>query len=193
MEGYYINKSDDTIRATFKIPFLLFEGRPDFEKIQWKMKYRDSVKKKHILLPSEAKEVFFKSKKESFRMLSRYNTLSLSPQDPGGVDNTYVFLHLVEDGRLKLFKFYKSKSGVVAVAPGPFMAGGAIPLNFSFDKYIFQKEKGNLFRPDKKTLRDEMIKYLSDCPEVAKKYEEKRYPEGNVYRSVARDYNQMCK
>lgn len=76
IEGRIIYKND-TVNVTFIIPIKILAQEPNYQKLQFKVKYYDAAGKKIILKPDNAKEIQFKYEDEEVRMLSRYNSLGI--------------------------------------------------------------------------------------------------------------------
>jgi hypothetical protein len=186
--GYFITKTNDTLKVTFKIPVNFFSQEPNFEKIQWKITYYDSINQKQILKPNMAKEIVFDYDGENIRMLSRQNNLGLIGSI--FIDNSYVFLQLIKDGKLKLFKYYKTNS-----SPGMYNSStGAMTGGYSYtvEKYIMQKGNEGLFKTRWLSFKKDMADYLSDCPELAKKIEDKIYGSDDI-ELIVDEYNRSYK
>ena len=86
---------------TFNIPFNFLSREPNYEKLQYKVKYFDPAGKKVVLKADNAKEIQFQFAGENVRMLSRYNSIGI-----GNIFSmsTHIFLKLEMDGKLKLQK-----------------------------------------------------------------------------------------
>jgi hypothetical protein len=184
LEGYFINQENDTIEVLFSIPTKFLSGQAHFESIQWRVKYYNSSNEKQILKPSQAKEFGFVFKGEQVRFLSRKNSLSLS--GPFFGDTEYVFLKLEVEGKLKLFHFYSTQSspGIYNASSG-MMTGGYF---YSLERYILQKDDGELFKPRGIAFRKDMAKYLFDCPTVADRIEGRDLKKGDIEQIVV-EYN----
>lgn len=177
INGYYISKSNDTIKVTFNIPiyFKLSYTRPDYALLQTKVKCYDlATNQKKKLNPYEVKEISFNYKGDDIKMLSRHDNLELDGQNFS--DDRRVFIHLVKDGKLKLFRYYSSSGyGNPSVASD-----------------ILQKENEELFRIRFLFFKKDMVDYLSDCPELVRKIDEKTY-KGNDIEQIVDLYNNTCK
>ncbi|HTO16638.1 MAG TPA: hypothetical protein VLZ83_12765 [Edaphocola sp.] len=178
---------NDTIEVTFNIPIKFFTQEPNYEKLQYKVKYFDSTGNKIILRPDKAKEIQLKYKNENVRMLSRYNSLRL-----GNIFSmsTNIFLRLETDGKLKLFNYYYTQS-----SPGmnnettSTMTGG---YSYNVEKYILQKGDGELKRPKGLTFKKDMIEYFSDCPALVEKIENKDFHKKDL-EFIVTFYNSNCR
>ncbi|MFA5974032.1 MAG: hypothetical protein WC780_16920 [Lentimicrobiaceae bacterium] len=186
--GYYISKTNDTLTVTFNVPIKFFSQEPNYERLQWKIKYYDSTNQKKILKPDMANEIIFDYDGEKIRMLSRQNNLDLIGSF--FIDNNSLFLQLIKDGKLKLFKYYKTNN-----SPGMYNAstgmttGGA---SYTVEKYIMQKGNDALFKTRWLSFRKDMVNYLSDCPDLAKKIEDKIYRSDDI-EQIIDEYNRSCK
>ncbi len=163
-EGYYISKSGDTVKVTFIVSTFAFTGGVACEPMQEKIKYYDSNDKKQTLEPSMAKEVCFNFKKENIRMLS--------------VENSFRFLRLIKDGKLRLFlEYYTVDNG----------QGRSI-----VKRYHLQKNNGYLFRPGDFSFKKDMVAYFADCPELAQKIEDKILKKHDM-EEIVDEYNELMK
>lgn len=187
VEGYFITKSLDTVKVIFTIPVDLFTQEINFEKLQWRVKYVDSVNQKQVLKPANAKEILFYFDGEAIRMLSCQNNLQLW----GSIfsDNNDLFLQLVIDGKLRLFKYYQRNynSGMYNASTG-MMTGG---YSYTIEKYIMQKKNEGLFKTSWLSFKKDMVNYLSDCSDLAKKINEKIYRSDDIEEIVG-EYNKSC-
>jgi len=184
--GYYISKSNDTLRVTFKIPIKFFSQEPNYERLQCKIKYFDSNKKKMILKPNMANEISFDYEGKKIRFLSRPNDLDLYCTIFS--DNSNLFLHLIKDGKLKLFKYYQTNN-TLRYNPSTGMTTGG--LQYIFDNYIMQKGNEELFVTGLFSFRKDMVDYLSDCPDLSRKIEDKIYRSYDIEKIID-EYNQSC-
>jgi hypothetical protein len=176
----------DTLKVTFKIPVSLFSKEINYEKLQRKIQYFDSIDNKVVLKPEYAREIRFNYRDEEIRMLSR-----LSPQRLHDLfsKNHYFFLKLETDGRLKLFRYYYTEnSPEVYDASGEIISGG---YSYSADKYILQKLNEDLYIPKILSFRKDMMKYFQDCPELSHKIETREYRKRDMV-NIVRYYNSAC-
>jgi hypothetical protein len=173
LPGYYITKTNDTVRVVFKVPMLL-GGVPSYDRLQKRIKCFDSNHKKIILKPDSAEEVCFVHKGEKIRMLSRpfetYFDFFSGPKS---------FLRLLIDGNLKLFKYYRKMGGYNGSSSIPFFLVG---------KYVIQKGNDKLFRTSPLSYKSDMKAYLSDCPSASEKIEK-----SNGIKQMVEEYNKVCK
>lgn len=178
---------NDTLDVVFQIPVKLFSGQPNFEKLQYKVRYLDSNKKKITLRPHEAKEIQFMHGAEQVRMLSRFNTLGL-----GNIfsSNTHIFLRLEIDGPLKLFSYYYTQQ-----SPGMYNASTGVVTGgyaYSVERYIMQKGSGELKRPKNLSFKKDMAEYFSDCPTLVDKIQDKDFKKYDM-EAIVSFYNKNCR
>ncbi|NLL15342.1 MAG: hypothetical protein GX267_18240 [Fibrobacter sp.] len=184
--GFFINKEGDTVYVTFNVTVSLFRQEAKIERIQEKIRYYDSLNNTNTLKPENASEVVIVNSVDTIRMLSRTNNLGLG----SFFARNGIFLRLIKDGTLKLFKYYESKSS----APGHnnsnnTMSGG---YTYEIESYILQKKNEPLFRTRSQvTFRKDMTDYLSDCPELVKKIEQKKYRKEDM-ALIVEEYNKLC-
>ncbi len=182
--GYYISRSLDTVNVTFSVPVIFFSAKPNYKKLQRKVKYYDSLHQHQVLFPSDVNEISFEYKGKKIRMLSRLGNL-------GNYDgDMYMFLNLIKDGKLKLFEYYEKTyyTGIYNGATGVMTVGGS----YTTQKYIMQKDNGYLFRTRWLSFRKDMMDYLSDCPSLAKKIDDRMYGNDDVEKIID-EYNSVCK
>jgi hypothetical protein len=177
----------DTMDVIFNIPFKLFGEEPNYEKLQYKVKYYNSIGNKITVIPDNAKEFWFTYEGEFVRMLSRKNTIGL-----GSIFNvsSNIFLRLEMEGAVNLFNYYETRS-----SPGMYGgAGGAMVGGYSYgvDSYILQKGNGELKKPKGLSFKKDMADYFSDCPELAEKIEKKDFRKNDL-EEIVRFYNSSCK
>lgn len=175
IQGYYISKSNDTTKVTFDIPMYLTAKEPYYENLQQKVTCYDLVtNQKQILNPYTVKEISFNFKGDNIKMLSRKEDLELKGNSYS--DDSRIFLHLIKDGKLKLFRFYETPSGDYRT----------IQLD------IMQKNNEELFVTRALSFKKDMVDYLLDCPELAKKIDEKIYKKKDI-EQIIDEYNRTCK
>jgi hypothetical protein len=134
-----------------------------------------------------ANEVGFDYGGQKIRILSRQNNLEL--QGSLFTNNSWLFLQLVKDGELKLFKYYSTNSspGMYNASTGGMTAG----QTYSVEKYVMQKGNNELFKTRWLSFRKDMVEYLSDCPELAKKIKDKIYRSDDI-EQIIDEYNKSC-
>jgi hypothetical protein len=186
IEGKILFESD-TLDVIFNIPIKFFTQEPNYEKLQYKVKYYDSTGKIIVIRPDIANEIQFTYNFEDVRMLSRNNSL--------GLGNAFsrsrsIFLKLEIDGKLKLFNYYYTQyaAGTYNASAG-MMSGG---YAYSVERYILQKENGELKRPKGLTFKKDMIDYFSDCPALVEKIESKDFRKNDL-EFIVSFYNSNCR
>lgn len=183
-----IVKGDESIHVNFEIKVSFIAGEPNFERIQYKVKYYNDAGKKVTLRPEDTDEILFYFGGVEVRMISCENTLS-----SGNIFITSkrIFLKIEIDGPLRLYRFYYSQmSPGVGGAPG-----GAFPNNTStyhtVNDFIFQKGNGELKSPRTLGWRKDMIEYFSDCPALRERIESKDLRRKEV-EEIVKYYNIYC-
>jgi xanthine/uracil/vitamin C permease (AzgA family) len=186
IEGRIIFKND-TIDVILNIPIKFFTQEPNYEKLQYKVKYIDSTGKKITLIPDNVKEVQFRYDFQDIRMLSRFNSLGSRSIFSSSAN---ILLKLEIDGKLKLFSYYYTQSspGMHNPSTGT-MTGG---YSSSVEKYVLQKGGDDIKRPKGITFRKDMAEYFKDCPALVKKIEGKDFRKDDLV-SIVRFYNSNCR
>jgi hypothetical protein len=184
IEGQIFYKND-TVYVTMNIPVKFFTQEINYKKLQYKIKYFDSLGVKKVLRPDDAEEIRFTYQYEKVRMLSRTNTLGL-----GNIFSmsSNIFLRIEIDGVLKLFTYYYTQSyqmnnTSIGMSRGVFFYGE--------EKSILQKGDGELKIPKGLRFKKDMIQYFNDCPELSKKIEVKVFRKCDL-DSIVRFYNRSC-
>jgi hypothetical protein len=178
---------NETKEVVFNIPVKFFTQEPNYEKLQYKVRYYDASGKKVTLRPTNAQEIQFTHNFKNIRMLSTNNTLGLGSLF---TNNTKIFLHLEMDGQLKLFRFYytQNNAGMYNPSTGG-MTGG---YSYTVENYILQKGDGELKRPRGITFKKDMAEYFKECPKLVEMIESKDFRKGDL-ESIVRFYNSYCK
>lgn len=174
---------NEAIDVIFNIPVKFFTGEPIYERLQYKVKYFDSEGKRKILRADDAKEIQFTIGHENVRMLSRYNSLGIGGIFPA---NNNIFLRLVIDGKLRLFKYYYTQ------IPSDMDKTSAGTDFDDVEKCVLQKGDGELKKPKVSTFKKDMADYLSDCPELVEKIQNKDFRKADI-ESIVEFYNTSCK
>jgi len=184
--GYFINNNDDTVYVTFSVPVNLFRQEIKMERLQEKIRYYDSLNNSNNLKPGNASELVMINSGDTIRMLSRANNLGLG----SFASRKAIFLWLIKDGPLQLFKYYESQASAPCFDhTSNTVSGGYV---YETEKYILQKRGQPLFRTrNKVSFRKDMTDYLSDCPELAKKIENKQYRSDDMLL-IVEEYNKLC-
>lgn len=148
-----ITFSDHTEEVSIDIPAKPFSIEPNFESLQFKVKYYDKDGKVVKLKPDDAREISFTLFNREIRMFSVYNTLGQRLFS----NSTHIFLELIIDGPVKLFNYYYTER--MSAVPG---AGGMTIPGSSYAKevLILQKEGGALVRPGAINFRKNMVTYF---------------------------------
>lgn len=185
VEGRIIFNKNDSMDVTFNIPVKLFSGEPNYEKLQYRVKYYSKEGKPFILRPDDAQEIQFEYP-DKIRMLSRRNNLG------GHLLNisTNIFLKLEKDGELKLFSYFYTRS-----SPGTYNAstgGWSGGYYYSTDRYVFQLGSGELKKPRPLFFRKDMLEYFKGCPALTKMIENKEFRSGDI-EMIVDYYNLHCK
>lgn len=179
IEGQIFYK-DDSINVIMKIPILFYTRVPNYEKLQYKVKYFDATGVKKILRPDDAEEIRFTYENEKVRMLSRKKTKGLNKPFSVGAN---FFLRIEVDGGLKLFSFYYVKRSMGKQ--------GRPSTSVRIRKYILQKGNEQIREINNWTFRKDMIEYFNDCPELSKKIEDEEFRLRDI-DSIVSYYNKNC-
>lgn len=173
-----------TIQVTFSIPFDRKTKRPDYERLQRKVKCVDSQGNKLEIFPGACKEYMFRWGSIPVRMVSVSNTL---PQLNAWPDARKIFLKLEVDGSMKMFSYYYSVTHTYS-SPG----GGQIVQTVRYIDVVLKKRTGVLLKTDREIFRYQMINYLKDdCMELAEKVKSGAFADGQ-YSLIVHEYNQTC-
>jgi len=178
VKGYCIYNNGDTADIFLNNSKGLFKTGISIESLQYRVKFYDSNNLKKILKPYMAKEISFILNGERIRMLSR--------QMPSG---RILFIQLISDGKLKLFKVYKTRQ---TVSGGGMYGAPMVSGSYTVEKYYLQKNDEELFKPLGISFRKEMMLFLSDCPNLAKKIEQKVFSIENL-EHIVYEYNETCR
>ncbi len=171
--------------VTFEIKVPLLGNEPNFERIQYKVRYYDENGKKKTLRPADADEIRFNYEGIEVRMISCANTIGL-----GDIfsDAEKLFLKLEINGAVKLYRYYyKQATGGHSNGLGGYTPGAT----YTADNFIFQKGKGDLMMPRSLRWRKDMLEYFDDCPGLREQIEAKDFRRGDV-EAIALYYNQHC-
>ena len=187
INGYFITQKGVTTNVIFKIPRDILTQEPNIQKLQWGIKYFDSNNKKQTLKPGQAKEIHFTCNGEEIRMISLYNTREFGSTFIG---NNFIFLKIIIDGKMKLYNYYYTQS-----SPGMYIVNtGFISIGNSYteESIILQKNDSYLYQPKWLSFKKGMADYFSDCPDLAKKIENKTYRKEDI-ELIVNEYNRECK
>jgi hypothetical protein len=163
-DGYFISNSNDTSYVKFKVVTELLSSHPDLQTIQIYVRYLDARNKIQVLKPIEAKEIFFTHEEGNVRMLSRPNKHALSGNFRG--DNSWLFFHLVADGKVKLFRYYYKESNMPLMMSTPagtpgFTGGGVSPKSMYL--YLLEKNSPEMLLLDMHKYDKVLPQYLWEC------------------------------
>jgi hypothetical protein len=102
--GYFITFDNDTVYTTFRIGITT---KPDLYSTTWGTYYSDENGKKQFLSPKDAKEIYFKSDRGNFRLISILNTAGfVSPFKLSG-KRFFAEVHIM--GKLSLCSVYLTR------------------------------------------------------------------------------------
>ncbi|MBA3680633.1 MAG: hypothetical protein H0W73_05645 [Bacteroidetes bacterium] len=178
--GYYINLTDDTVKINFKITTEPLSTEINYSSLQCGVIMYNEKHKKVYLKPEEMKEVHFDYENEHYRFVTFSQDLRLCSCF---YSDKYLLRQLI-DGNLKLFTYTFHNQGAM-------QTGGRTAM-FSGEVNILQKQNGELFKIDYFNFKKTMSEYLSDCPELVTKIQEKIYGKDDLYK-IIQEYNQSCK
>jgi hypothetical protein len=186
IDGYFITNKHDTVNVTFKIPVGFISQIPNYQSIQYKIKYYDKASGKKITLrPEDALEIGFRYGNVAIKMLSRSYSFSNNPFSNDGK----IFLRLQIDGPLKMFRYYYTQS-----SPGHFNgATGAMTGGYSYnvEQYVLQRGDEPLKWPRTWSFRKDMKEYFSDCPALVEMIDSKEFRKNEV-EAIVEFYNSKC-
>lgn len=186
IDGYFITKNHDTVNVTFKLPVGFISQIPNYQRIQYKIKYYDKFSGKKItLLPADVLEIGFQYGNAVIKMLSRSNNFSNGPFSY----SSHIFLRLEIDGPLKMFRYYYTQS-----SPGHFNgATGAMTGGYSYnvEQYVLQRGDEPLKWPRSWSFRKDMKEYFSDCPALVEMIDKREFRKNEV-EAIVEFYNSKC-
>lgn len=179
VSGYYINLSNDTIKINFKITMELFSDEINISSIQCGVMMYNEKHKKVYLKPEAIKEIHFDLESKHYKFVSLQNTLQLCQC----FYSSKFLLKQIIDGDLKLYTYHlNSQSGGQSAGQTTMYSG---------EVNILQKKDGALFKIDYFSFKKSLSEYLSDCPELVQKIQDKIYGKDDLLKIVS-DYNQNC-
>lgn len=183
--GLIISKGESR-EVMFDIKVKLFDGEPNFERIQFKVRYYDENGKKQILRPDDADEIIFDFEGMEVRMISCPNTIG-----GGGMfsSSSRIFLKIEIDGPLKLYRYYytQTNAGFNGGAGGVYTP----TTSYQVENLIFQKGIGPLKQPRSLGWKKDMLEYFSDCPELRERIENKDLRKREI-EAIVNYYNANC-
>jgi hypothetical protein len=170
--------------VTFDVKVPLLGSEPNFERIQYKIRYYENGKKK-TLRPTDAEEISFYYLGREVRMISCVNTLGLGDIFSNAEK---LFLKLEIDGPLRLYHYYyKQSTGGYSNGAGGFTPG----ITYTAENFIFQKGNEPLMQPRSLRWRKDMLEYFNDCPGLREQIEARDFRKGDI-EAIALYYNQHC-
>lgn len=164
-----IIRNTDTLYVTFIIPVT----GPNYLNLQDSVRYLDHLNNECYLSPEDAKEYRFEHKGKLIRMISCVNTLSLDPGRP-----QQLFLQLIIDGPLKLFKHY------IMTYNGS--SSGSRPY------YVLQAGNEKKEYYDDKYFKNQLPIVINTCPELIKMIQDKVYLKKDI-EEIVTYYNIKCR
>jgi hypothetical protein len=180
IQGYFISKDGQRIEVQFRVPVVSKIGDLDLEEIQWGLTYWNEDGK-HFLTHDEAIEFGFSYQGQSFRFLSRsipHSIVWTNIEKP-----RKVFLQLIDDGDLRLFRYYRFHG---IFTDDPFMSS-----HQRDELFIIQKGAEEIFPVRWRHFSPEMIDYLKDCPEFLDKIKQHNVRVSDIAGLVSK-HNKLC-
>ncbi len=181
LEGKIFYK-EETINVEMKIPFEM--GEVDYAALQRGVTYYGHNNKKVRAIPSDMMGFSFEYDGETVIMLTR---------SKGQVygDNAYkpnICLHLLLDGRSKLFEYYEVQRVNNTMGSGGMMVstGGGVKYYL-----IIQPPGSPLMLIKASRFRSDMENVFLDCPELDHKIQNKEYRYDDLIQ-IVQYYNKHC-
>ncbi len=178
MPGYYINLSNDTVKVNFRIMMELFSNEINFSSVQCGVRIYNENRKKVLLKAEQMKEIHFDYKNKHYKFVSLPNTL----QSCQCYNSSKFLLQQISDGDLKLYSYHSHSQSM----------SGSANHHYSQEINVLQKKDGSLFTVEYFFFKKSMSEYLSDCPEIVTKINDKTYGRDDLMKIIA-DYNQNCR
>lgn len=182
LSGYFVSLKEDTVYVTFKIP--VNHDLPDFEKLQWEVYYSDSSGNSHLLKPQLTKEFSFTKNGTFYTFVSNKNTIGL--RNDFYQKEEHLFLHLIKQGKVKLYHYYKSQ-----IIGGMSSSGMTNPSSVAIDKYIIQLENGDLDKIKCMGFKKNALMYFPNCPTLIQKIK-KNILTCQQIELIVHEYNYGC-
>ena len=157
LKGYYISTANDTVKTVFVVPVYINEDEdsiPDIEAIQTGLKYLDASGKKQKLKPEMARELVFQINGHNIKLVHFNINNAASTQN-------YIFIEQLKQGKVNLFRYYKSYSNVVS-GTGSFQGRSA-----QIPKYLIEKKPENPFLLESSAFAKKMAAYFSNYSDLA--------------------------
>jgi len=185
VEGIIIANGESR-EVTFDIRVPLLADEPNFERIQYKVRYYDENGKKQTLHPDDADEIWFEYDGMEVRMISCVNTIGAGSMFSVA---RRIFLKLEIDGPLRLYRYYyKQTTPGYYGGPGGGFSGGT---TYTVDNLIFQKGNGPLKQPRSLGWKKDMLDYFRDCPDLRERLESKDLRRKEI-EAIVLYYNRHC-
>jgi len=179
-------QNSDTIRASIYIPMSDFNIKtgPDYPRMQRIMRYTDNQGKKKKINPDDAQELVFTFEYQKIRMIS---VRLLGPELTGT-----RFLRLMEDGKMRLFIYYRGSKE-------PMNLGGATPsayamrgeASFSSNFYVIQNEGVTTIVVNQHTTLDILKSCFRGCESIVDRFNSKEFSYHEI-PDMVRFYNLNC-
>lgn len=176
----------ETIEVTFNIPMRSFSVGPNYEKLQYRVKYYDRNGKSISIRPTEAKEFVFRYLGSDIRMISVRNHFGSGNPPPS---RPRIFLKLEVEGKVNMYSYYSTQSSPGIYNPSTGLSTGG--MTYSVERYVLQKGDGNLWQPRALTFRKDLVDYFKDCPDLVEKVEAKFFRKDDL-EAIVMYYNSRC-
>ncbi len=171
---------EDTLNVTVRMRTDLF-GEIQYPRMQHKIVYFDSTGVKHKAKPKHIRGFGFPTKNGYQEMLSKKFGSKMGVKK----GKCTVFLHVLENGKCKLFDYYVNARINIANEVSGLQR---VPYKI----YLFQREDGRVWWPHKIPFRKQMKGQFPDCPELTRKIIEREFRHRDL-RRIVRYYNSECR
>lgn len=180
--------ANDTLNVTLLIPFKFFSSNPNYEQLQYKIKYLNTKGEKETKKAEEVVEVRFTANNQKNRMISLPNTIGSSASLFSNRD--FILLKLEKEGYCRMFAYYYTTSspGMYNAGTGSYMAGGSSTVT----QHFLQKGKGELTQIKGISFKRDMSEYFNDCPSLSEKIESKELRKSDI-NFIIDFYNKNCR
>jgi hypothetical protein len=199
-KGKVIYNNNETAYYEFKIPLSLLTKRIEFEELQKEIVCFDSTGNKIKVLPENVKEISFSYENRNYKMLSVFTIPKSLFYSENRVVNfikrrQQIFMLLIEDGKLQLFKYFKEilLQPPIAIYIGPGYDKEDISGGIKIEEKYAIRRGSEVFNEllDDKHFSDDMSFYFSDCPSLSNKIANKELRRGH-FLSIVKYYNSNC-
>jgi hypothetical protein len=180
--------NNESHEVTFDIKVPLFHGEPNFERLQYKVRYYDENGKRQTLRPDKADEIRFNYDGKEVRMISCSTRLGDTEINSA---RKRIFLKLEIEGQLRLYRYYYVDYKSTYNNTSPTGAGSAVPATSIDDIFIFQKGGGPLKQPETMRFKKDMLEYFKDCPQLQDLIESKDFRRKEI-EAIVLFYNHNC-